>query len=61
MAAALTPQQLSETHRPTLDQALDTIGTRAYWSPHPDPRRTGRAAPRAVSERPRARPLSTRC
>ncbi|MFJ1955149.1 phenylacetic acid degradation protein PaaN [Streptomyces microflavus] len=36
MAAALTPQQLSETHRPTLDQALDTIGTRAYWSPHPE-------------------------
>ncbi|NEE61880.1 phenylacetic acid degradation protein PaaN, partial [Streptomyces sp. SID8455] len=36
MAAALTPQQLSETHRPTLDQALETIGTRAYWSPHPE-------------------------
>lgn len=36
MAAALTPQQLSETHRPTLDQALDAISTRAYWSPHPE-------------------------
>ncbi|PCG84162.1 phenylacetic acid degradation protein PaaN [Streptomyces sp. WZ.A104] len=36
MAAVLTPQQLSETHRPTLDQALDAISTRAYWSPHPE-------------------------
>ncbi|RPK62332.1 1-pyrroline-5-carboxylate dehydrogenase [Streptomyces sp. ADI96-02] len=36
MAAALTPQQLSETHRPTLDRALETIATRAYWSPHPE-------------------------
>ncbi|CAM5733159.1 dehydrogenase [Streptomyces badius] len=36
MASALTPQQLSETHRPTLDQALDVISTRAYWSPHPE-------------------------
>ncbi|MEV6078277.1 MULTISPECIES: phenylacetic acid degradation protein PaaN [unclassified Streptomyces] len=36
MAAELTPQQLSETHRPTLDQALDAIRTRAYWSPHPE-------------------------
>lgn len=36
MAAALTPQQLSETHRTTLDQALDAISTRAYWSPHPE-------------------------
>lgn len=28
--------ELSETHRPTLDQALDAIRTRAYWSPHPE-------------------------
>ncbi|MGW2280904.1 phenylacetic acid degradation protein PaaN [Streptomyces sp. NPDC001770] len=36
MAAALSLQKLSETHRPTLDQALDAIRTRAYWSPHPE-------------------------
>ncbi|MGW0734348.1 phenylacetic acid degradation protein PaaN [Streptomyces sp. NPDC002851] len=36
MAAALTAQQLIEKHRPTLDQALETIRTRAYWSPHPE-------------------------
>jgi phenylacetic acid degradation protein paaN len=28
--------QLIATHRPTLDQALETIRTRAYWSPHPE-------------------------
>jgi phenylacetic acid degradation protein paaN len=28
--------ELSETHRPTLDLALDAIRTRAYWSPHPE-------------------------
>ncbi|MFJ3710445.1 phenylacetic acid degradation protein PaaN [Streptomyces sp. NPDC090053] len=28
--------ELSQTHRPTLDQALDAIRTRAYWSPHPE-------------------------
>ncbi|MEV1052256.1 phenylacetic acid degradation protein PaaN [Streptomyces sp. NPDC049887] len=28
--------QLTETHRPTLDRALETIRTRAYWSPHPE-------------------------
>ncbi|MFE3323923.1 phenylacetic acid degradation protein PaaN [Streptomyces sp. NPDC059176] len=28
--------QLSETHRPTLDQALEAIRSRAYWSPHPE-------------------------
>ncbi|WP_328537777.1 phenylacetic acid degradation protein PaaN [Streptomyces sp. NBC_00344] len=28
--------ELSETHRPTLDQALEAIRTRAYWSPHPE-------------------------
>lgn len=36
MAAELSPQLLSEKHRPTLDQALDAIRTRAYWSPHPE-------------------------
>ncbi|KAF4408269.1 phenylacetic acid degradation protein PaaN [Streptomyces lycii] len=36
MAAALSAQQLSEKHRSTLDQALETIHTRAYWSPHPE-------------------------
>ena len=36
MAAELTPQLLSEKHRPTLDQALEAIRTRAYWSPHPE-------------------------
>ncbi|MCX5398333.1 phenylacetic acid degradation protein PaaN [Streptomyces sp. NBC_00102] len=36
MAAALSLQKLSETHRPTLDGALDAIRTRAYWSPHPE-------------------------
>ncbi|MDI3402814.1 phenylacetic acid degradation protein PaaN [Streptomyces cavernicola] len=36
MAAAATAQQLIEKHRPTLDQALETIRTRAYWSPHPE-------------------------
>lgn len=36
MAAALTAVQLIEKHRPTLDQALDTIRSRAYWSPHPE-------------------------
>ncbi|GAA1505756.1 phenylacetic acid degradation protein PaaN [Streptomyces albidochromogenes] len=36
MAAELTTSQLSEKHRTTLDQALDVIRTRAYWSPHPE-------------------------
>ncbi|MFF4080734.1 phenylacetic acid degradation protein PaaN [Streptomyces sp. NPDC001777] len=36
MAAELSPQLLSEKHRPTLDRALDAIRTRAYWSPHPE-------------------------
>ncbi|MFJ2909166.1 phenylacetic acid degradation protein PaaN [Streptomyces sp. NPDC087228] len=36
MAAELSPHLLSEKHRPTLDQALDAIRTRAYWSPHPE-------------------------
>ncbi|MFS0694256.1 phenylacetic acid degradation protein PaaN [Streptomyces nitrosporeus] len=36
MAAVLPPEKLSETHRPTLDRALDAIRSRAYWSPHPE-------------------------
>ncbi|MFI6347636.1 phenylacetic acid degradation protein PaaN [Streptomyces sp. NPDC050560] len=36
MAATLTPAQLAERHRATLESALETIGTRAYWSPHPE-------------------------
>ncbi|GHD85282.1 phenylacetic acid degradation protein PaaN [Streptomyces naganishii] len=36
MAAELTPHELIARHRPTLDQALEAIRTRAYWSPHPE-------------------------
>ncbi|MFF0163177.1 phenylacetic acid degradation protein PaaN [Streptomyces sp. NPDC005263] len=36
MAAELTAHDLIAKHRPTLDQALDAIRTRAYWSPHPE-------------------------
>ncbi|MFI0734259.1 phenylacetic acid degradation protein PaaN [Streptomyces sp. NPDC021225] len=36
MTAGLTTAQLTEQHRPTLDQALEAIRTRAYWSPHPE-------------------------
>ncbi|MEU1119959.1 MULTISPECIES: phenylacetic acid degradation protein PaaN [unclassified Streptomyces] len=36
MAAELTAPQLIAKHRPTLDQALETIRSRAYWSPHPE-------------------------
>ncbi|EDY56223.1 MULTISPECIES: phenylacetic acid degradation protein PaaN [Streptomyces] len=36
MAAELTAHQLIAAHRPTLDQALEAIRTRAYWSPHPE-------------------------
>lgn len=36
MAAKTTAAQLIEKHRPTLDQTLETIRTRAYWSPHPE-------------------------
>ncbi|MEU6840976.1 phenylacetic acid degradation protein PaaN [Streptomyces sp. NPDC046716] len=35
-AAESTAHDLIAQHRPTLDQALDTIRTRAYWSPHPE-------------------------
>ncbi|MGW1025506.1 phenylacetic acid degradation protein PaaN [Streptomyces sp. NPDC002577] len=36
MTAELTAHELIDKHRPTLDQALETIRTRAYWSPHPE-------------------------
>lgn len=36
MSAELTAHQLIAQHRPTLDQALEAIRTRAYWSPHPE-------------------------
>jgi len=36
MAADRTAHQLIAQHRPTLDQALEAIRTRAYWSPHPE-------------------------
>lgn len=34
--AQLTTDRLAEKHRSTLDQALDTIRSRAYWSPYPE-------------------------
>ncbi|MFG2224653.1 phenylacetic acid degradation protein PaaN [Streptomyces sp. NPDC048644] len=51
MAAEMTAAQLIEKHRPTLDQALETIRTRAYWSPHPEhPKAYGEtAAPDGVA------------
>ncbi|MGQ4429873.1 phenylacetic acid degradation protein PaaN [Streptomyces sp. SAS_260] len=36
MAAELTTPELIARHRPTLDQALESIRMRAYWSPHPE-------------------------
>ncbi|MFF2504287.1 phenylacetic acid degradation protein PaaN [Streptomyces sp. NPDC058067] len=36
MAAEASPHDLIAKHRPTLDQALEAIRTRAYWSPHPE-------------------------
>ncbi|MER5768908.1 phenylacetic acid degradation protein PaaN [Streptomyces sp. NPDC001985] len=42
----LTEAVLTERHRPTLDQALEAIRTRAYWSPHPEhPKAYGESAP----------------
>ncbi|WP_328480881.1 phenylacetic acid degradation protein PaaN [Streptomyces sp. NBC_00377] len=35
-AAEPTAHALIAQHRPTLDQALEAIRTRAYWSPHPE-------------------------
>ncbi|MEV7125061.1 phenylacetic acid degradation protein PaaN [Streptomyces sp. NPDC093260] len=34
--AAPKAHELIARHRPTLDQALEAIRTRAYWSPHPE-------------------------
>ncbi|MER5431071.1 phenylacetic acid degradation protein PaaN [Streptomyces sp. NPDC002588] len=34
--AELSAHDLIAQHRPTLDQALEAIRTRAYWSPHPE-------------------------
>lgn len=36
MAAEPTAHPLVAKHRHVLDQALEVIGTRAYWSPHPE-------------------------
>ena len=36
MAAEPSAHELIARHRPTLDQALEAIRTRAYWSPHPE-------------------------
>ena len=36
MTPSLTVAQLAERHRPTLDTALETIRSRAYWSPYPE-------------------------
>ncbi|MFJ2609535.1 phenylacetic acid degradation protein PaaN [Streptomyces sp. NPDC091279] len=36
MAAEPSAHALIAEHRPTLDQALEAIRTRAYWSPHPE-------------------------
>ncbi|MGW7572696.1 phenylacetic acid degradation protein PaaN [Streptomyces sp. NPDC054765] len=45
MAAEMTAAQLIEKHRPTLDQTLEAISTRAYWSPHPEhPKAYGESA-----------------
>ncbi|MFD9716529.1 phenylacetic acid degradation protein PaaN [Streptomyces sp. NPDC059076] len=42
----LTETRLTESHRATLDQALEAIRTRAYWSPHPEhPKAYGESAP----------------
>ncbi|MFE0425557.1 phenylacetic acid degradation protein PaaN [Streptomyces sp. NPDC058953] len=41
----MTETRLTD-HRATLDQALETIRTRAYWSPHPEhPKAYGESAP----------------
>ncbi|MFC4501334.1 MULTISPECIES: phenylacetic acid degradation protein PaaN [Streptomyces] len=34
--AELSAHDLIAQHRPTLDEALEAIRTRAYWSPHPE-------------------------
>jgi phenylacetic acid degradation protein paaN len=46
MTAQLGAQKLAAAHRATLDQALDAIRSRAYWSPHPEhPKAYGETAP----------------
>ncbi|WP_030905611.1 phenylacetic acid degradation protein PaaN [Streptomyces sp. NRRL F-5126] len=46
MTAQLSVQKLAETRRATLDEALDAIRTRAYWSPHPEhPKAYGETGP----------------
>ncbi|MGW7362644.1 phenylacetic acid degradation protein PaaN [Streptomyces sp. NPDC054841] len=43
--------QLTETHRPTLDQALEAIRSRAYWSPHPEhPKAYGEGGSQSASD-----------
>jgi phenylacetic acid degradation protein paaN len=36
MTPSLTPAQLAERHRTTLETALRTIAARGYWSPYPE-------------------------
>ncbi|NJQ07902.1 phenylacetic acid degradation protein PaaN [Streptomyces lonarensis] len=36
MTTCLTPAQLADRHRDTLDTALETIAGRGYWSPYPE-------------------------
>ncbi|MCE7080621.1 phenylacetic acid degradation protein PaaN [Streptomyces sp. ST2-7A] len=36
MTPSLTAARLAERHRGTLDTALETLRTRAHWSPHPE-------------------------
>ncbi|MFG2257679.1 phenylacetic acid degradation protein PaaN [Streptomyces mirabilis] len=51
MAAELTAHELTAQHRPTLDQALEAIRTRAYWSPHPEhPKAYGENGSLSVAE-----------
>ncbi|MQY12720.1 N-succinylglutamate 5-semialdehyde dehydrogenase [Streptomyces sp. RB5] len=46
MTTALSHEVLTERHRPHLDQALEAVRTRAYWSPHPEhPKAYGDTAP----------------
>jgi phenylacetic acid degradation protein paaN len=46
MTAQLSVQKLAETRRATLEQALDAIRTRAYYSPHPEhPKAYGESGP----------------
>lgn len=50
-AAQLTPARLTERHRSTLDQAVEAIRSRAFWSPHPEhPKAYGEGGSLNVSE-----------